>query len=46
MRIQQVVHLPEPALGGGGLGGQGGLVSVRMHIVERQVPERQPDVRL
>ena len=38
---QGVVHLPEAALGGGGLGGLGGELRVRVHVVERQVA---PDV--
>ena len=38
---QQVVHLPELALGGGGLGRLGGHLGARVDVVERQVA---PDV--
>ena len=38
---QQVVHLPEPALGAGGLRRLGGELRARVHVVQRQVP---PDV--
>ena len=36
---QQVVHLPERALRAGGLGGLGGELGVRVHVVERQVAQ-------
>ena len=35
---QLVVHRPELALAGGGLGGLGGELRVRVHVGERQVP--------
>ena len=38
---EQVVHLPERALIGGGLGGLGGELGMRVDVVERQV---SPDV--
>ena len=41
---QQVVHLPERALGGGGLGGLGGELGVRVHVAQRQVPPDVADV--
>jgi hypothetical protein len=37
---QQLVCVPEPALPGGGLGGEG----VRVNVRQRQVPEREPHV--
>ena len=41
---QEVVHLPERALVGGGLGGLGGELGVRVDVVERQVPPDVADV--
>ena len=41
---QQVVHLPERALVGGGLGRLGGELRVRVDVVQRQVPPHVPDV--
>jgi len=39
---EQVVHLPERALPGGGLGGLRGELGVRVHVGERQVPPHVP----
>jgi hypothetical protein len=39
-RVQRVVHRPEGALGGGGLGRLGGALGVRMELRDRQVAER------
>ena len=41
---EQVVHLPEGALVGGGLGGLGGELGVRVDVVERQVAPDVADV--
>ena len=41
---QQVVHLPECALIGGGLGGLGGELGVRVHVGERQMTPYVADV--
>ena len=41
---QQVVHLPERALVGGGLGGLRGKLGVGMDVAERQVPPDVADV--
>jgi hypothetical protein len=45
VREQQVVHLPERALIGGGLRGQRRQLGVRMHVCKRQVPPHVADVR-
>jgi hypothetical protein len=41
VREEEVVHLPEASLGGGRLGGLGGAAGVRVHRVERKVPEHE-----
>ena len=38
---EQLVHLPEPALERGGLGGGGRGERVRMDLGQREVPERE-----
>src|ERR1043165_8309953 len=40
---EAIVHLPEPALRAGRLGGLGGELGVGMRVGERKVPERDPD---
>ena len=44
MLEQQVVHRPERALGGGGLGGLGGELGVGVHVAQGQVPPDVPHV--
>ena len=41
---QQVVHLPELALGGRGFGGLGGQLGGRVHVGQRQVAPHEPKV--
>ena len=41
---QQVVHLPERSLVGGGFGRLGGELGTRMDVVERQMPPHVADV--
>ena len=41
---QEVVHLPERALGGRGLGRLGGELRVRVDVVQRQVAPDVADV--
>ena len=42
--VQRVVHLPERALGGRGLGGLGGVAGVRVDGLEREVAEGEAQV--
>ena len=41
---QQLVHVPEPALPGGGLGRSGGGEGVRVDAGQRKMAEREPHV--
>ena len=41
---QQVVHLPEDALGRGGLGSLGGQLGLRVDVGQRKVPPDVADV--
>ena len=41
---EHLVHVPEPVLKGGRLGGGGRGEGVRMDLGEREMPEREPDV--
>ena len=44
VREQQVVHVPEPALRAGCLGGQRGAQGSMVNLGEREVPECEPQV--
>src|SRR4029077_754154 len=42
--VEAIVHLPEPALGGGRLRGFGRLNSVRMHVPQGKVAKDRPEL--